>query len=264
MLAFWATVQGPPFTGQPLPVVITEGPDFSKSQEWWEDLLWSLEQRDLAPDWVAMDIEGGVGYWQLGQEAERTAALASLWADDASRAALSPELVQHGPGAPGWMQWSADREGVILFDQFAAEVRNQALQKSFRDPLHQRFPAATISNYNDQLDDGLSKDGNGWPLPQVMLGQVASPPLYAKNAETNLERVRQILATGTPVAPWVSHPSYIGRDVWKATVEGAYRLGVRDFLYWNPDAMGKTEEDDEFAAGVFADLLNAEQRTSFD
>ncbi len=263
MIAPWQIYQGPPFEKSKLLQIVRHGPDLSADRNWWGQVLWGLEQRGLRPGRVALDWETGVGYWDLRgpNQGDVTLQLAPVW-QDAEAFARLPEAVR--VYEPAEFDWKTNRHAVIAWTQYAAEVRADALREVFVEPLHAVFPGVPVSNYRDARHSGALKDSNGWPFPQAGVGLESSPPLYRKSAEENLQMLRAVAdAGGPPPVPWVSYPSYVGRDVWEATIRGAYALGVREFLYWNPAEEDKAQGDDTFAAGIFR-LLRVAEGAAFD
>jgi hypothetical protein len=241
--------------------LIVQGPDMSEFDLWWPQIVAAWAQADLLPARAALDFEKGFSYWQLdgrGGHSPQTQ-FARAWNNPKARAALPPPLRETDPGS---IHWKTQREAVIRWNQFALEHRNRALQEAFGMPLLDAKPDTRITNWQDVRSDSPVYDARGWPYSQVSMSDESSPSLYHPDPEVNLQRLRTIIASDGPLpVPWIPYPSYMGQDAWEQTVRGAVALGVQEFLYWNPFL--KSEQDDAFAAMVFADLheQNRNQQT---
>ncbi len=257
VLAPWEMYAAVPFDAS-LPDIVKNGLDFSGMKSWWDSTLDALGDAGLAPSQVAMDYEHGLSYWHLnatGFDLSRRSHFESVWNDPTAYAALPDELKAYDASDIHWR----DREPVLAWDRYATDVLTEALTDAFAEPLADVFPAASFGNYGDMLLSEDVYDPNGWRYLDHMTGDTAHPVLYEKDAETNLELLASVVAAfddPTDVKPWVKAPRLIGWDTFEQTVEGAYDLGVRDFLLFNPgsDEHGTYAGDNAFAAQVIADL----------
>jgi len=264
VVAPWWMYQGPPFHDVSMRDLVLHGPDLTSSQRWWTSVLNILRQHNLQPSRVALDWETGMDYWNKasGRRPEETKLIfLPVWNDRRARAKLPTALRKFSPAD---FHWQRSRDAVIAWTQYARLQRRNVLRRTYVDPLHAVFPRAKITNYQDTLHDGSMKDQNGWPYSQDALTNESSPRLYEKSAQANYDLLRSIRAAGgPPPVPWISYPSYIGKEVWADTIKGAYALGVREFLYWNPKPNGKSPDpsDDAFAAAVFRELQTPSTNT---
>ena len=227
----------------------------TQAAAWWIKTIWTLQQNNYAPYRVALDWETGMSYWHLKGEgaADQSGEFVPLWANPQAFAKL-PEDVR--TFQPADMHWQQNRQAIITWNRYATEHRNAALQRTYLPPLREAFPDAKMTNYGDTPSfKGTLRDQNGWPLYRLGMTDESSPMLYRKNSQDNLALIRGIIEGGGPMpVPWVSYPSYIGRDAWEATIRGAHQLGVREFLYWNPNVPDKADDDDAFAAALITEL----------
>lgn len=262
MIAPWLIYAEPPFKKDLIDLVL-KGPDLSESKRWWERILWSLEENDLAPHRVALDWEKGMSYWHLPRTPDNgpKQQFDRLWNHEEALSKL-PEALRNYTADQ--IHWKTGRPGVIAWNQYAREVRADTLRAAFTDPLHEKFIAARITNYEDIRYEGDLRDHNGWPLPHALMGDESSPVLYSTDAQRNLDQLRDILTAGGEMpVPWVPYPSYIGRESWEQTMRGAFALGVREFLYWNPNEERKAEGDDAFASQIIVDLNNIQDAIEY-
>jgi len=262
MIAPWDVYQGPPFQ-QPIEELVKNGADLSQSREWWEKMLRTLSAYDFLPGRLALDWENGMSYWHVKGEGEpdQSHRFQPIWDDSEAFESLPDHLKEYEPDD---FNYRKNRSLIIAWNQYAEDVRVQALKEAFVEPLLALEADTRVTNYRDVIYDGSLLDSNGWPYEQGGLTDESSPVLYRKNAEANLKEIRRIKEAGGPVpVPWVPYPAYIGREVWEQTVRGAYELGVREFLYWNPDFPDKLADDDAFAASVIADLQKMNQAKIF-
>ena len=263
MIAPWEMYASVPFEA-PLADLVQHGPDFSDMKSWWSETLAALDNADLAPAQVALDYEHGMSYWHLdvtGIDKSRTAHFEALWRDADARAQLPQELLDLGPAGINWR----DRETVQAWNLFADEITEDAIEDAFTDPLKRAFPDASIGNYADANYSEDTFDANDWKLEDYMTGDTSHPVLYNTDADTNLDLLASVVGAFddvTDVIPWIKAPRLMGWDAFEATVEGAYALGVRDFLLFNPGSneAGTYAGDNAFAANVIEQLNRRHNR----
>lgn len=263
----WAKFQTTPFR-EPLRQLILEGPDLSTMERWWREFLWALDQRGLRPHRAALDLEAGFGYWQV--PGPRVETFRKLFNDPKIAAVLPESILKISPEGFDYRD-ARNRQNIKAWQDYAGERRAATFRAAFQVPLEEQFPGAKITNYWDGIrGEPLAVDLNGWPYPRESISEEASPTMYHTSVELNrLEIESAASGTDVPVVPWIPPPSYIGRDVWTASVEAAVDLGVREFLFWNAGVEEKLEDDDAFAIAVF-ERLNRELQnmdrssTSFD
>lgn len=256
LLAPLAQSQVPPIQGVALDRLVVEGPDLSELKRWWTDTLWTLQTNGFSPRRVGMDWESGFSYWALLRHSgpsDAAAVFGPVWDRPEARAML-PQLLQDA--APGDIHHQHRRDLVIAWNQFAADRLNVALREAFAEPLAAAFPEAAISNWQNAWYEDELLDPNGWPFAHGGIGPESSPAIYGPDAAYNR---RVLLAVHNPEAnttvPWLDFPSHADdRDAWVETVETAYEMGVREFLYWNPPVRTKHPDDDAFASKVFLRL----------
>lgn len=263
----WAIYQQKPFQ-VPLEQLIINGPDLSKMAKWWDDFLWALEKRGLTPHRAALDLEAGFSYWQV--KGPRVDTFQTLFSNPEARAVLPEQLLSIPPEGFDFRH-AKNEENIKAWEDYAESNRARSFQEAFAAPLLRRFSSAKITNYSDGIRAApFARDPNGWLYGNRAISGEASPVLYHKDVEANLLEVEST-ANGSklPVVPWIPPPSFIGRDVWEQTVEGAVELGVREFLYWNAGVKLKLADDDAFAVSVMErinrELLDGNpMATSFD
>ncbi len=257
ILAPWEMYAAQPFDA-PLAEIVKHGPDFSAMQSWWTGTLSALDDAGLAPAQVAIDYEEGIGYWNLDVNSfdkGRRDHFVPLWQDADALAALPQELQQYTANQIHWR----DKETVQAWNRFAGEVTRDALQQAFIDPLQDVFPKTQAGNYGDARFAWSMKDKNGWTLTDDMIGDTSHPVLYDQDADTNLDILANIAAAfddPADVIPWIKAPRLMGRQAFEQTITGAYELGVRDFLLFNPasDDTAAVAADNAFAAQIIAQL----------
>ncbi|MEO0514402.1 MAG: hypothetical protein AAF086_03795 [Planctomycetota bacterium] len=272
MIAPAGKFQGPPFQ-VPLKQLVVDGPDLEAQRLWWEKILWALEQNDLAPYRVALDWETGMRTWHFSgglTPAEAHKLFAEVW-DDPEAFAKLPDAVK--AFSPDQFHFRVNRDAINAWNQYGADVLNDALRQAFAVPLWEKFPDAKITNWRDAHYVGRM-ERNGWPFEQSGVTDESSLSMYKRTVEGNLARLKPIVDAGGPApVPWVAYPSFTGYEVWAQTMREAYKLGVREFLYWNPnlkdikDFPDKAPGDDAFAASIIAELRAIDEQVltaSFD
>jgi hypothetical protein len=230
-----------------------------------------LRRANVHLDLVVADEEDGWSTWHTPQP-ERAERFQDLFSGPRAVAALPPEVRRHAQ-----LDWGQiHRQAYIDWNQWSTLQYHQHLYDSLMVPLNNALgktvPFSQYQAYR-MIEEGVSTDFNTWPLYTSATFDVSSPALYpdgqgnafhgmgdAAARDKHLQLcLAQIGNTRDRRIPWVPYPSYIGKEQFRQLIEGCHRLGVREFLYWNPNHT-LAEDDNAFASEVFAALNRRSSR----
>ena len=246
------------FAGDPARVV-SVGANVGPTRRWCERFFAALKARGVtALDFVVVDNEAGVGYWQLGDEANRARVLRELKTTRGFGDFKLPEALRDAePEAFA----TSSRPLVTAYAALAERVKNRALTAAVYEPLTAVYPGTSASNFDAMATAAATADFNGWEreaTPTLGFGTHSSPPLYntvgnrirgmGLAGEAALDQayaddratLAACLASGVPAAPWYASPRYggTGAERWARALEADVRSGVRVMLLWGEPGDG--------------------------
>jgi hypothetical protein len=250
--------------------------DTARDKQWMTQFFTLLKQANVTPEYVVMDYEDGVSFWQTSNKNLR-----AVYDTPSTKSKLPVAMQQYTRndfvfGRPkfaaavnAWNDWAWDLSAAALRDAVAAPAKAV---------FGRDIP---MSNFGDlNITSGAMLDPNGWAIDRQLATSVSgwsSPALYLggegnlyrgeadpdwANFVNNINTLRTAVAGGDKVAPWVSDSRFGGSpELWAQQMYHIRASGVKTILLWNPERdRGETAEQFaatiEFTRNVINTMLN--------